>query len=528
MNSQKAGLYLAACIFLMLALMQALFGYYFSGQGGFSVGNDDSFISYRYAKNLIDAGIPTFNISEARPVEGYSNPLHVALSALIYGLVGTDFLYPVMAGLGALAVAAAIVLIGAEFGRTTDRTGGIAIALVLACVPSLWIHSTSGLETAFVFLLQVIVWLSAVHAVRSHGAGGVAALMIASVLLVTLRTDGFLFPLIAAGWLFWAGRRALAVKLVLACAATFAAIVGLRLWYYGLPMPLPTYVKVSGPLGDRFMVAISYLGSIAYKNGFVFPLLGAAVAALAYLRDAAKQPGSILRNPPSFELFSFSALIAYYCLVGGDIYRERFIIIAFPLGLFLLFRIVAQYLAPWMRGTAVVVALVAVVASFASDPRLAYRFDLPKYDRWVVLGRYLAEHHEGDYLATGAAGKIPYFSGLRTLDMLGLNTPAIAFTEAQGANPGHNKFDPDYVFAQQPDLICSHIWGDGQMPYGLARDRYIENGYVLRYLVASRADPGLGLRVLTDGESADPSELIASGYDYGCVLRDGQSGPSGT
>ncbi len=248
-------------------------------------------------------------------------------------------------------------------------------------------------------------------------------------------------------------------------------------------------------------------------------MLGAALAALAYLGKVIKDPKSIPHEPPSFELFAFAGLISYYCLVGGDIYRERFIIIAFPLGLYMLFRVVVGYGSVVVRLAAALIVLVTLVASFATDPRLSYRFDLPKYDRWLVLGRYLAAHHEGAYLATGAAGKIPYYSGLRTLDMLGLNTPEIAFTEAQGANPGHNKFNPDYVFAQQPDLICSHIWGDGQMPYGISRDRYVENGYVLRYLVAPREKSELGLRVLTNGESSDPTDLISNGYDYGCVLR---------
>lgn len=518
MSGQKIGLSVAVVAFLGLALFHALFGYYFGGQSGFSVGNDDSFISYRYAKNLIDAGLPTFNIEEPRLVEGYSNPLHVVLSAIVYRFLGTDLLYPAMAALGALAVAAAIAMIGIEVARTLNRRAGIAIALVLAALPPLWIHGTSGLETAFVFFLQVIVWLSAVRLARGDG-GGLAALVLASALLITLRVDGFLFPMIAGAWLLWSGQRIQAAAVVATCAVVVGALTAFRLWYYGLPLPLPAYVKASGPLLDRFMVAARYLAGVSYKNGFVFPALGAGLAAFAYFRGVLKEGRGIIANPPSFELFAFAAVIAYYFMVGGDIYRERFIIITYPLGLVLLFRVLVPLGSAWVTASATAAILFGVLTSVALDPRLDYRFEYPKYDRWLELGRFLADRHEGAYLATGAAGKIPYYSGLRTLDMLGLNTPEIAFTEARGANPGHNKFDPDFVFSQRPDIICSHVWGDGQLTYGVDRDRYTEAGYRLAYLVSPRWVPQPGIRILDGEDDAELTALIASGYDYGCVLR---------
>jgi hypothetical protein len=43
------------------------------------------------------------------------------------------------------------------------------------------------------------------------------------------------------------------------------------------------------------------------------------------------------------------------------------------------------------------------------------------------LGRYLAENRSSDTtIAVAAAGAIPFYSGLRTIDMFGLNDPYIA------------------------------------------------------------------------------------------------------
>jgi len=161
------------------------------------------------------------------------------------------------------------------------------------------------------------------------------------------------------------------------------------------------------------------------------------------------------------------------------------------------------------------------LSAFAFDKRLEYRFESPKYDRWVELGRFLADTHPGAALATGAAGKLPYFSGLETIDMLGLNNRFIAMTPAQGATPGHNKFDPDYVFAQKPDLICSHVYGNGMMTYGLERSAYGAQGYVLRYLLRSRGFSGPEVLTLSQKDVNDVTGFTQAGYFYGCAVNAG-------
>jgi hypothetical protein len=59
-------------------------------------------------------------------------------------------------------------------------------------------------------------------------------------------------------------------------------------------------------------------------------------------------------------------------------------------------------------------------------------------------------------VATNTAGSIPYWSGLRTIDMLGLNDRHIALRESLdlGAGAaGHEKGDGGYVLDQEPEFI---------------------------------------------------------------------------
>ena len=92
-------------------------------------------------------------------------------------------------------------------------------------------------------------------------------------------------------------------------------------------------------------------------------------------------------------------------------------------------------------------------------------------------------------IAVDAAGKIPYFSGLRTIDMLGLNDRHIASIEGVAyRRPGHSKTDHDYVLARQPDLIAAWRTRDYDITWKLDRERYLAAGYCPRYLVYSERD----------------------------------------
>jgi hypothetical protein len=91
------------------------------------------------------------------------------------------------------------------------------------------------------------------------------------------------------------------------------------------------------------------------------------------------------------------------------------------------------------------------------DRYICYRI---KIDQTAFRGRevglWLRIHSRPDaVLATNTAGSIPYFSRLKTIDMLGLNDLHIAHRPivVGKGRPGHEKGDGVYVLSRRPDYI---------------------------------------------------------------------------
>jgi hypothetical protein len=154
----------------------------------------------------------------------------------------------------------------------------------------------------------------------------------------------------------------------------------------------------------------------------------------------------------------------------------------------------------------------------AKDPRFSYASD--KYDCWITLGQYLAEHHGEETLAIGASGKVPYFSNLTTIDMFGLNNAYIAHQPAGPFVVGHTKFAPDYVLAQKPDLIAGWIMGL-DMDAGLTQEKYLKAGYRVRYLVFMGSVLGEREAILdvTTYDASEIRELAQQGYGYAVLAQ---------
>ena len=73
------------------------------------------------------------------------------------------------------------------------------------------------------------------------------------------------------------------------------------------------------------------------------------------------------------------------------------------------------------------------------------------------VGLWLKERvDDNTVIATNAAGSIPYYSGLRAIDMLGLNDLHIAHQEKENmgqGSAGHEKTDGQYILSRKPDII---------------------------------------------------------------------------
>jgi len=499
---------------LLLAgtLLHARAGYFQDDLSGHARGSDDAYISYRYAQNLARGNGLVFNPGER--VEGYSNLLYVLLLAPFCRVAGPDTVYPISVALNlAFAVGAWMLFVRLATRRVPPPRANTA-GLLLGLCPMIWLWTASGMETPLFLLLQIALWIIVDRA--APGGGASAAMPVAVVVLSVLaRADGFVVPALAVIYLALAGRKREALWAGTALVATLAALVGWRLWYYGYPLPNTYYAKVSGPVGERLLEGMLQLLGIVLHAGILPHVAALLVAAAACLKMAAPPGAPRIR----FEVFLGLGWLAYWLYVGGDVFAERMLLILLPIGILLL---MDPTLFPLPERSALVVAGLAAffqLLPLAVDTRFGYAID--RYDRWVALGRHLAQdRYAGRLLAVDAAGKIPFYSGLPVVDMLGLNDAHIAHLPAGYFEAGHNKYDPDYVLARQPDLIADWIDPRLDLRFGLTREKYEAGGFRLDFLVFTRKErPPDAVVDVTRLDQPSIVLLIRRGYRYALLSR---------
>lgn len=515
---------LALVVLVLGAALHATYGDTFVGmeplyRGAHAEGSDDAYITFRYARNLLEGHGPVFNPGER--VEGYTNPLYTLLMLPLLAWGGDAGIYRLsVAATTACAIAALFLFLAIVRERLPDGAPGSA-ALLFAATPSLWVAIASGLESALVLAFQLALWLGAERASDRPERRHLPWLLAGAVGAVLTRADGFVFVGIVVAFLAARGRLRPAALTAAALAVTLGAHVAWRLSYYGYPLPNTFYVKVSGPLFERILEGAKRL--LRYGASY-YPSLALYIAALAWgvaralptLRPAPARP--LLPDGFRFELFLAPALLAYWVYVGGDYFGDRFLLVLYPAGiLFLLERLSA--VAAHRRDAVVAGLLVVQLGAFAWSPNLLWRS--PRYDYWIELAAYLEERHDDPLLAIDAAGKVPFFTGWRTVDMLGLNDATIAHGTAESfRTPGHDKYDAEYVLSREPDLIAAWIQRNRDMKYGLDRERYEDAGYTLAWVMnaglAPRDENVVDVRGATEAET---QRLFDEGYVYGVLAR---------
>jgi hypothetical protein len=221
----------------------------------------------------------------------------------------------------------------------------------------------------------------------------------------------------------------------------------------------------------------------------------------------------------TFEIIFIMSWLIYWIYIGGDNYVERFLVILFPLGIFTIFKFIGRV----FHKKALILLTVSLILIQSNPLSLDPRFDysLQKYDCWITLGRFLKQKYPGKTLAVCATGKIPYFSDLRVIDMLGLNDTFIAHKaiHTQSYLPGHNKFDPDYILSRAPDIISTWIDDNLDLTYGLTKKKY-EANYKLRYLTnMKKRSVATNIIDVSNLDEGEISYLITSGYTWAVLEK---------
>ena len=429
---------------------------------------DDAFISFRYAHNLARGLGLVWNPGER--IEGYTNFLWTLVMAVPH-VAGTN---PVVFsfGLGLVLFGISLYLTYRVAALILASPGrGLLAVLLLGTNYTFSAFATSGMETqlqACLFVLAVFVLL---HGDAGSGwfTGRLALLSSVLGLAMLTRPDSALLAMVLLPVAFSrtrATKPARALNLV-ALLLPFFALVGAwlvwKLFYYGNLLPNTFYAKAPTP--------ISLLRGCYYFALFGGSYLFVVLLPLGF--SAARRLLSGRAVAPRVLLILTAVWFGYVLSFGGDFMEFRMLVPVLPflfiLIVWALFDIVAN------RTMRTVLLALVVAGSFLHavwygkgllkrDPesvgQLAGHLTGPDQN-WVGIGRALGQAfgpNSDVVIATTAAGAIPYYSGMRTVDMLGLNDPWVARNgRLLRPRAGHRRAATlEYLVQRRVNLVIGH------------------------------------------------------------------------
>lgn len=426
---------------------------------------DDAYITFRCARNFAAGDGPVFNPGER--VETSTAGLFTLLLGGLHALTGVEFQTLALAlNVAALWLMLFLLLRTAlepPLDRLTLGLRGLALAY-FAFTPATFHFLFNGMETVFFAGLSFAGFFLAWRYLRVGRGAAWAGLLLG--LAAAVRLEAGAFAVGTAAVLLIARPRQWRASLALlgAAAAVVLPVELLRLAYYGVPFPHSYYIKVDGGNLDLVVRGARYAGSWFRHHPATAVL--AAAAGLGALR-ARREPATLL---PAAWVVGY---LGYVTAVGGDYFPDhRFLLPMAPVlalvGVVELPRL--RGLAPVRRRLAVAALALAAVGALAmpagwSQSTVGWRRQQINARAWAEIGRVIGESvpHEASLFLT-AAGAIPYFSGLRVYDSMGLTggpEPKMKKQLGRGM-AGHETADYGRVHLLWPDLIL--LLSDDEAP----------------------------------------------------------------
>jgi arabinofuranosyltransferase len=413
---------------------------------------DDAFISFRYAENLVAGHGLVFNPGEW--VEGISN---LSWTLLIAGGMASG-IDPVAFTivLGLVSVAALMLLLG--MGARAMGMVGLATLLPAAFIladPLFLLEAVEGLETAFYAAVILAGTLGAIDEART-GRRHVRSSLWFALAVWTRPEAPLLIGAVHLGLLLCPkdDARAQLNRSMVGAIPVIAAVIALELFRfttYGEWLPNTYYAKTGAGLA-AIPRGLEYVAQHMIDHALLWGLVGAHFVFGIRSRAAWAMGLPILLHT------------AYVISVGGD------------------FKPTGRFFAPVLPMMALLGAagFVHLVTRTASSVRIGTMIGAAAWMVWMTpqqmdrakaqaaerhanlqarraVGEWLSSHvPPSTVLAIHSAGVIPYYAGLPTIDMWGLSDKHIARTIPANMGrgmAGHEKTDPAYVFAQKPPLF---------------------------------------------------------------------------
>jgi len=412
---------------------------------------DDSFISFRYSRHLLDGLGLSFN--EGERVEGYTNFLWVLIMAGGMKLgARPEWFSTVLSTLSGMILVVLVFRMGLQlYGRSII----ILLAPACLCLSRTFVFwMTGGLEIRFFSLLVFAANVALLGELRITGeessterAGWCSGLLFGLAALT--RPEGYLFMVFALGLV--ALRRSfkpfrqdiVRLSVFLLCAIPHLAW---RYAYYDSLLPNTFYAKVAGVWWSQGTIYLwSFLSN--YSLWLLIPLV---LGNMGFLQ---RQEGRIQWKAKRFIGGSYFLAICighfvYLASVGGEHFENRlldpilpFIYLCIQGGIigakewvemrsFTKFkRDVLLLSLILLSGLTIVLTAIPLVIGFRTYPGIAALESIIKFtERRIYEGKLMSEIiRPGEKIAARGAGALPYYnSDNYVLDMHGLNDREIA------------------------------------------------------------------------------------------------------
>lgn len=494
---------------------------------------DDDLIMLRYAQRLAEGRGLTWNDGER--VHGISAGLLVLLSAglRVFG-VPLEVTMRLLSSAGVLASGVLVVVASRRAGVARWWSFALGGALVLAAPFAVWVFAGVG-GAVFAAVAGWAVLLASDPGLRP--AFPVRPLAVLLVLLQVVRPDALVLvvPVLLVAFLASRGavpRRAFVLRLLVPVFG-FAVLFAFVQWsYFATPVPHLAGVKTVWGFG---FVRVGLLYVLEFLRGFA-PLV--AVVPLLIVFSSSRRSFPVLA-----PLLPAAVWLCYVVWIGGDWMpgNRHFAVVVL-----LVYVSAVRAVSGWgvrrrlglvlLLGAASVSSVVSVSSPAATRAHDATRWLEVTCDGAEELSTLVGSLDP--LLGVEPAGCPPYVTGMRSLDLLGLNDLHVSRASPTGRPvswdewvrmqaaapedlarsfiPGHGNGDGTYVWEREPDLLvgcnppgssagCFRSFFEMQERFDFAsryRPLVLETSSGDLWHAWVRFDAGpLGVRVLRAGES---------------------------
>jgi hypothetical protein len=412
---------------------------------------EDTFITFRYARNLSDGLGLVYNVGER--VLGTTTPLYAVILAALHRILGTDF--EVLGWLVNLVLEVLNVillyLISGRYGLA--RFAQVGICAVYATAKFVVGVANSGMETPL-FVAAILVIALAILAERWRITG------VALAVAILVRPEGLIAAAIATILLALKYRSAIRPVVGYAAAICLPWIV-VSTWYYGSPVPQSVAAKLAFT-----QPAFSGLVGVWWAVVTILPESGSSVPVFAInslIAFIAIGAGAIcvlrLSWKTWFIPFMLCGLASFYA-VSNPLFFEWYIMPFVPLT-----TVLAAVALAKVFGTRIAGALLVVVAVWQGLAWMTAATPMfPDQDERVALYREAAhwlsmQGAEDSQIAATEIGVIGYsIPTAQILDTVGLVSPdATRYHLGRGVATlaEVDAGSTDFVLAKRPDFVIS-------------------------------------------------------------------------